>query len=430
MSHQSPQPVTPAASKSGPVRFVINTAAVFVFSIPSLFALGLIALALIGLTGNIGFLTSFFVLIGFVLIGSALRRLQYERKCRLLNYLKLATSRNLPLPEFLDALCRGEGFTVGVRAERIADDLRMGSSLGAALIEHAPEVPMHQSAVIWRGEQAGRLSEAVARVADNQTAESRSLQPARNDVAMQYAMVIFVVILGVSSYFAMRLVPYYLEIFEDFDAHFPHFTRITFDLVATFGYLFLLGSIIGLLGIIGWTTHGLFFTSEAITGPIRRLFEPIWWRVPVLSSSLRSRALADACFTIEQAMRAGRPLPDAIDAARHPLQSRVMSKRLQRFADGLRRGQDMTDAARSGGLPALVVGMLGTASAASRPADVFAFLCRYYTQRVSPLEALLKAAALPFATLIAAVCVAWVVLAIFYPLIVLIEATIEATGLA
>ena len=58
--------------------------------------------------------------------------------------------------------------------------------------------------------------------------------------------------------------------------------------------------------------------------------------------------------------------------------------------------------------------MLGTASAVAQPADVFAFLCRYYTERVSPAEALLKAAALPFATLVAAMCVAWFVFSIFH----------------
>ena len=90
----------------------------------------------------------------------------------------------------------------------------------------------------------------------------------------------------------------------------------------------------------------------------------------------------------------------------------------------------MTDAAKAARLPGLFVGMLSTATAATQPADVFAFLCRYYTERVSPTEALVKAAALPLATLVAAACVAWFVFSLFYPLIVLIEATIEATGLA
>ena len=431
MSHQHhPQPDAPATSQPGLVRFVVNIGAVFVFSVPALCALFLSGLLLTALTGSIGFLTSFFVLIGFVLIASALRRLHHERMCRLLNYLKLATGRNLPLPEFLDALRRGEGFGISVRAERIAGDLRLGSSLGAALIEHAPEVPVHQSAVILRGEQAGRLSEAVARVADNLNTESRTLQSARNDVALQYALVIFVILLAMAAFIGARILPVFAEIFFDYEAELPRFTIITFELVSQLSWFFLIAAIIGLLGVIGWATHGLFLTSETITGPLRRLLEPVLWRVPVLSNSLRSRALADACFTIEQAMRAGRPLPDAIDAARYPLQSRVMSRRLERFAAGLRKGQAMTDAARSSGLPALIVGMLGMASAAAKPADVFAFLCRYYTQRVSPVETLVKAAAMPLITLTAAACVAWVVLAIFYPLITLIEASIEATGMA
>ncbi|MEO0476816.1 MAG: type II secretion system F family protein, partial [Planctomycetota bacterium] len=190
MNQKREQPAAPPGSKTDPIRYAINVAGVFALAIPSGFVLMVAAFILTLIAGFMGYLTSFFVLIGFVLIGSALRRLQIERKCRLLNYLKLATERNLPLPEFLDALQQGEGGGVRRRAERIADDLRMGSGLGAALIAHVPEVPLHQSAVIWRGEQTGRLREAVAHVADSQTTESRNTQSARNDIALQYALVV------------------------------------------------------------------------------------------------------------------------------------------------------------------------------------------------------------------------------------------------
>ena len=425
-----PQPEAPAASRTNPVRYAIDLVGVFAMSIPALFALGMVAGTLMALVGTAGMLSDFFLVLGFILLCSALRRLQTERKCRLLNYLKLATAQNLPLPEFLDALRKGEGPTIGRRAEQIAEELRMGGGLGEALMAHVPDIPLHQSAVIWRGEQAGRLGEAVAHVADNEMNRSRATQSNRNDVALQYALFIFIVLLGMASVVGAFILPKFVEIFIDFDTPIPRFTALLIDWVAVFSPVLLLVSVIALLGVIGWSMHGLFHPSEKIIGPMRRLLEPVLWRIPVLCEGFRSRALADACFMIEQAMRAGRPLPDAIEAARHPLQSRVMDKRLQRFAHGLRQGQSMTDAARAAGLPALFVGMLGTASAATQPADVFAFLCRYYTERVSPAEALLKAAALPLATLIAAICVAWFVFSIFYPLIVLIEATIQATGLA
>jgi type II secretory pathway component PulF len=409
---------------------VINLLGVFALSIPSLFVLGAIATVLVILTGAGGYLINFIILIGFVLLGSAARRMQIERKCRLLNYLKLATAKNLPLPEFLDTLRNGEGYGVGTRAGLIADDLRLGFGLGEAMINHVPEVPLHQSAVIWRGEQAGRLSESVARVADNASSLSRDTPSARNDIALQYALVVFIALLGLTSLVGMFVLPHYVEIFEDFQADYPAITKYTWDWVAVFSPVLLVVSIIALLGIIGWTTHGLFHTSELFFGPLRRVMEPLWWRVPVLSSAYRNRALADACFMIEQAMRSGRPLPEAIESARHPLQSSVIDKRLDRFAQHLRQGQSLTDAAKAAKLPPLVVGMLGTASAASQPADVFDFLCRYYTERVSPLEAMLKAAMLPLATLLAATCVAWFVFSIFYPLVVLIEASIDWTGLS
>ncbi|MEM9109341.1 MAG: type II secretion system F family protein [Planctomycetota bacterium] len=424
------QPAAPPASQLKPAKLVFDLAGVFALSIPALFLLGVITSVIIMVTGAAGILTNFFLLLGFVLMASALRRLQAERRCRLLNYLKLATEKNLPLPEFLEALQDGEGRGIGKHAGLIADELRMGTGLGDALIEHVPDIPLHQSAVIWRGEHTGRLGESVARVADAESARSRRANSDRNDVALQYALFVFIALMGMGWVVGGSILPRYQEIFLDFEAVTPHFTLLTMGMVQALSPLFLIFSVVALLGMIGWSTHGLFHTSEVIAGPLRRIFEPILWRVPVLSSGFRSQAMADASFMIEQAMRAGRPLPEAIDAARHPLQSREMDRRLERFAEHLRQGQTVPDAARTARLPALFVGMLSTATASTQPADVFAFLCRYYTERVSLAEAIFQAAALPMATLLAAGCVAWFVFALFYPLIALIEATLQATGLA
>jgi type II secretory pathway component PulF len=293
-----------------------------------------------------------------------------------------------------------------------------------------PEVPVHQATLIWRGERAGRLRDAVARAADNRRRAIRDSRASKSGSGMQYALTVMVVLLGLVGLVGIKIIPKYIEIFEDFETELPWVTRMMFEWAGVFGPLLVLTGGVAMLGIIGWSTYGLFYSAEGVAGPLRRWLEPVWWRVPVLSHSTRSRALADACFTIEQAMRAGRPLPEAIDAARHPAQSGVLDRRLRRLAEGLRRGRPLPDAARAARLPALVVGMLGTASAASDPADVFAFLCRYYTHRVSPAEAVLRAAALPVLTLVMAAAVAWFVFAVFYPLIVLIERCIDVTGYA
>lgn len=427
---QPAMPSNPPARGRGLGMAICCLLGVVGLSIPTLFVLGIIAFALTIFTGFMGYFFALIVLFGFLMIATAVRRIRAEINSRLLSYLDLATRLNLPLPEFLQALERSEGWTLGRRARQIGRDLRVGIGLGDALYTHVPEVPSYQSAIIWRGERIGRLRDAVARAAANAQHNERNTQDNRNDVALQYTLVMLIVLLGITSLVGIFIMPSFYEIFVDFDAPLPAMTEATFYWAQRLSPLLLV--IVGfvLLLVTGWSTYNLFHTSEIILGPIRRLLGPILWHVPVLSNAFRDRALADACFGIEQAMRSGRPLPEAIDTACAPVESGVLERRFRRFAEHLRQGQPLQDAARRARMPALIVGMLGSASTSATPADVFAFLARYYGERVSPLEAIVRATALPLATLAAAVCVAWVVLAMLYPLVILIEHTLESTGMA
>lgn len=373
---------------------------------------------------------TFILLLGLVLIGSAVRRVKRERGAALLSYVELGVRLNLPLPEFLETLGRGEGALLGQRAQRMAWTLREGGGLGEAICRHAKDLPATQAAVVWRGEQSGRLREAVARASGNLRRQNRDARATHGDAAMQYAMLVMVVLLGLMGLFSVILLPKYINIFNDFDVDFPAITRITFQNSGLLSLVLVLGSLAGLLLLVGWSAYGMVRDSQAVGGPMRRVLEPVLWRLPVLSRSMRSAAWADACFMIEQAMRAGQPLPDAIESAGHPAICGVVDRRLARFARHLRAGRGPADAARAARLPAFIVGMLGTANAAAQPADTFAYLCRYYTHRVSIAEQLVRATALPLLTLALASAVAWFVFALFYPLVILIERTLEVTGYA
>jgi type II secretory pathway component PulF len=415
---------------TGVFGLILNAVGLLSLATPTLFAISLVAVlatALLGISLPLAMIVGILILVFFA---AGARRLRAERTSRLLGYLGIATRLNLPLPEFLDALQIGEGGAMARQTRRIADNLRAGTSLGEALFIHAPNIPSHQTAVIWRGERMGRLRQAFAHIADRARCEVKDAEAGRHDIALQYTLLTMVVLLGLASAVAAFIIPKYEEIFLDFDAAMPAFTSFTFGWAQKLGSVLLVISALALMWIAGGATYSMRYGMERIHGPLRRLAEPIWWRVPVLSRSTRARAWADACFAIEQAMRTGRPIAEAIDIARHPLQSRVANKKLIAFAQALRDGAAVSDAAKRAGLPPLIVGMLGTAGAMTQPAEVFAFLTRYYNERTSALEVLVRAAILPFVTLLAACMVAWFVFAIFYPLILLIEQTIQHTGFA
>jgi len=81
------------------------------------------------------------------------------------------------------------------------------------------------------------------------------------------------------------------------------------------------------------------------------------------------------------------------------------------------RGQSLSDAARSAGMPALLTGMLATVHGSDDLANVMAFLGRHYEYRFSRLSEVLRAAAIPCFVFTVGAMVLLVELSVFQPMI-------------
>ena len=72
-------------------------------------------------------------------------------------------------------------------------------------------------------------------------------------------------------------------------------------------------------------------------------------------------------------------------------------------------------------MPAMLVGMLTTGHESSSLPQALGFLGRYYDNRCGRAAALLQGAAIPIIVLVLAAMVAWIVVSMFLPLVVLIR---------
>ena len=367
----------------------------------------------------------------FMLIaaGAGFARYQATRGNLLLNYLHAAVRLNLPLADYLGQVARGERGRLRREARKVATHLSHGYGLGETLMSVRTEIPRHHAAVIWRGEACGRLVQAFNRI-DHHQRRRREQTPA-SDLgigALGYAMLVMVVVILLTTGISILIIPTFEEIAADFGTQLPRITTLTFAWVAWLGPIVCLLMALVLLLMVGWPTHRGLVGGRGLIDALRRWLEPLYWRLPVISAGHRSRACGDCCFLIEQAMHAGLPLDEAVDNASAPAISAVMHRKMKLFAWGLTSGSDPADAARDAHMPALIVGMLATAEHSDDPAACFGFLARYYDQKTSPLEAALRASALPLVTLLLAGVTGWLVFAIFYPLVMLIEQTNAVTG--
>jgi type II secretory pathway component PulF len=145
-----------------------------------------------------------------------------------------------------------------------------------------------------------------------------------------------------------------------------------------------------------------------------------WW-LPILHGLERDRGLADAFDLLDEALAIATPIDRAFAEAAGLRVNVVLRRRLERWAVAVASGMSLGDGARVASMPPLVTGMLTNVSATASAADVFGFLARYYRTRFSRTAALIEGAMVPVVVLIFGFFVACVALAMFMPLITLIQ---------
>jgi type II secretory pathway component PulF len=136
----------------------------------------------------------------------------------------------------------------------------------------------------------------------------------------------------------------------------------------------------------------------------------------------RHRDLADACGVVADALTAGLGLDAAIRSAAELPVNASLRRKLYRWASGIEQGLSNADAARRARMPQLLIGLSATADLSTAD-EVYYFLQRYYAARFSRLAALMRGAIVPLTVFFFAIIVAAIALALYLPMIRLIDTT-------
>ena len=366
-----------------------------------------------------------------IAMGAFFRGVNRARAVAALNYLEQAVRLNLPLPQMMRAAELGERGAMRKRMRRLGELLEDGHGVAGALDHAAPGLPPRAIGLIVAGERNGRLASTLARLAV-ELRRPPQRDPSRGILLRWYPPILVLAVSGALFFLAVFVMPKLEHIFRDFNMSMPPVTRAVLGTAVWLGppvvivmcvLVLMFGArVIGELFAPRWTKAHL-----RLAGDLPGLLG--WW-VPVARGVVRSRGLADVCHVLADAASAGRALPAALrDAARLGV-SVVLRRRVDRWAEGVERGEPLSAAARDAGMPRLVCDMLATTSArgAADAAGVFTFLARYYDTRFSRSAALLEAATLPAMVLVFAFLVGATTLGLFLPLVRLMDGVAALTG--
>ena len=366
-------------------------------------------------------------LVVLVVVGRGASTARRRRGAIAVGHVAQAVRMNLPLPAMLVAAERSEP-SRAVRRDlaRLRQSIESGTGVGEALERSVPGLDPRAGQVLDAADRQGALPSALARLEAEQAAERRGdagLPGFAGAYALGVVAVAFVILVGIMVFVG----PKFESIFRDFGVPLPPPTRALFAASAwasSSGAAAVAAAVLVLAvgHTVGRALRDLLRPPRRPIPRVRRL-DPIAWRLPVVGGLVRARQWSDVCTAVADALDAGRTLPDAVEEANRPYLNATLRGRLERWSGRMESGESPGPAARSAGAPRLVWGLLSTAGPSGRTGEALRFCARHYAMRSDRLAVALRAAVGPAMSLLLGVVVGGVALALYLPLVRLIEAT-------
>jgi type IV pilus assembly protein PilC len=326
--------------------------------------------------------------------------------------------QNLPLATALMLASQSERGAARRHLQRISGLLAQGASLSEAMSMSFRERSRLIVSLVAAGERTGQLLPALEQAEDYLLTRSHRRRCFDAPVLAYVILVMGFTALLVSG-IMVAIVPKFKVIFADFGTRLPPATESLINVSEWFvqgtppGWVFLplVGAMILFSCIV--KIRGL-----SLAARIRQWFR---WYMPGLRRMEFGGGLAQMLRLIRSALRGGINLPDAAEIAAGLEVNSRLQDRMRYFGGLLTSGADVGEASRSAGLgPVLATALSG----GQRDGDMDAALryaADYHEAIVARWWVAISTLAWPACTLCLASLVAWVVVALFRPLVALVD---------
>ncbi len=362
---------------------------------------------------------------GFMPKGSRIRRTVELQS--IVSRLAFITRLNLPLCSALEAAARGESRRTGRMLREIGRLIGTGVPVSTALESACQGYPVQLAAALRRAEECGQLTQALADqerlMAAGIDMRLRSTPHTRHAVAYATVMILFAA--SMLSGIMIIVMPKFREIFLDFDAPLPGITVMLMDVASwlvAYGWVF--------LGVVLLVVSGVVLVCVRAgageeTRIIVRIVAALRWALPITRSLDYGLGMEKAIRSVALGIRTGSPttfagtLPSVVRATNH------LRRRLAEFARGISDGVAPHKAAQDAKLGDVFVCALEMVEHGEDPERVLGHAADYYGAIAYRWWHALAAVSGPLVTLAIAAVVGFIALALFLPLIALIDAVSE-----
>jgi len=304
----------------------------------------------------------------------------------------------------------------------VAEDVEAGSTLSDAMAKHPKAFDRLYCKMVNAGEIGGVLDVILQRLA-NFLEKAQRLRR-RIIGAMIYPAVVITIAVLIVTGIMIFVIPKFQEIFNDFEVELP---KLTIWLTNTSLWVAGKGSpdqvIPGAVWVLGSPFLIFFFLKLVrLTGPGRAITDTVRLKMPIVGPLIRKTAVARFTRTLGTLISAGVPILEAIMITRDTSGNYVYEKALTKVHDSIREGESFAGPLREAKVcDAIVVNMIDVGEETGDLDVMLMKIADNYDEEVDVAVAGLISLLEPLLVVVLGGIIGTIVLALFLPLVKMIE---------
>lgn len=298
---------------------------------------------------------------------------------------------------------------------KVASSVEGGSGFSEALSQFPSSFNNLYINMVRAGEASGKLDLILSRLAMFREKAAKIAGKVKS--AMTYPCIVLVIAIGMTVGLMVFIVPKFQKMFQDMlgGAELPALTQIVIDISD-----FMQNHIFIILGVAAVIIALVFFANKTPGGKL--FFDSIKFRMPLFGDLISKNAISKFARTLGTLTGSAVPALDSLRIVRDTSGNALVSRAVQQIHDAVKEGEPMsTTLASTKIFPVMVVSMIEVGEETAKTPEMLEKIADTYDEEVDNAVNALTSMIEPLLMVFLAVVVGGIVIALFMPLIKIIE---------
>ena len=322
----------------------------------------------------------------------------------------------LPLLKGLNVLAKQEPNPVLKNTiTSIADSVQSGSTFSESLAQHPKLFNKLYVNMVKAGELGGVLEVVLTRLAEYMEKANKL----KNKIvsAMVYPFIVMFIAVAILVFLMVVVVPQFKKMFEDMDQTLPPISEFVFNFSDALMANFIFMPVVVWL-VLGFMLLVFLFNQWAGTVSGREAVDGFKLKMPLLGDLQRKSAISRFSRTLGTLVTSGVPILQALNITSDTAGNVVVSKAINNIHGAVKEGESIvTPMSASKVFPPMVISMVDVGEETGKLPDMLLKVADVYDDEVDNAVSALTSIIEPLMIIILAVIVGTIVVAMFLPLI-------------